>query len=80
MNSCFRAHAALGMIFAVAMFAIPASSTPLRELGHKAPYHQADDFTKASALARPAPTASAARGIDGLGRNDEECNFGCVDH
>jgi hypothetical protein len=49
--------------------------------------HSALDFKKAKAMAPPAPIflmesvrADHRPETDGLSRNDEDCNFGCIDH
>ena len=58
-----------------------ASRTLMYELhAHRAVHHEAVD-PRASALA-PAPAAASARQpqTDGLSRNDDDCNYGCIDH
>lgn len=96
MNACFRASMALGFLLAVPPVAFPALSASATETGHQPAHHRAAAFAKASALvSRPPvliPEAVLPLGAeyhgqqrplpetDGLGRNDEQCNFGCIDH
>ena len=62
--------------FAAAGSDLPQTSRPTEESG----------FDKARALAptfrlRPAPdTRATETETDGLGRNDNDCKFGCTDH
>jgi hypothetical protein len=86
---------ALGFFLAVPHFALPALGAPTNETGHKSAHHRVVAFAKARALVGPAPVlipevvlppGLEAHGQlstpepDGLGRNDEDCNMGCVDH
>jgi hypothetical protein len=69
------------MAGAAAANAGDASRTLMYELhAHRAVNHETVD-PRASALA-PAPIAALVRRgeTDGLSRNDEDCNYGCIDH
>jgi hypothetical protein len=70
----------LAFAFAISAFALPALGAPSHAASHKPPQHQVADFAKATALVSPEAQSLQALETDGLGRKDEECNFGCVDH
>jgi hypothetical protein len=96
MNASHGAPMALGFILAIPLFVLPALGAPAHETGHKPSHHRAADLAKARALVSPSsdlvPEAVLPLGAeyhgqqrplpetDGLGRADEECNFGCIDH
>lgn len=95
MNASHGAPAALAFILAAPLFALPALSASAHDTGYRPAHHRAADFAKARALVSPPvlipeavlPPGPENRGrlttvpeTDGLGRNDEECNFGCIDH
>jgi hypothetical protein len=95
MNACFRASMALGFFLAIPQIAFPALGAPTNGTGHKPAHHRVVAFAKARALVSPAPVLIPAAVLppglethgrpstpeaDGLGRNDEDCNMGCVDH
>jgi hypothetical protein len=96
MNALLRAPMRLAFTLAVSLFALPALGAPTHETGHKPTHHRVADFAKARAFLNPAPVlfpeAILPSGLenhdrlrrlpetDGLGRNDEDCNMGCVDH
>jgi hypothetical protein len=95
MNASRGAPTALAFTLAVALFALPALGAPTHETGRKPAHHRVVTFTKARALVSRAPVLVPATvlppgpethgrlwtpELDGLGRNDEDCNLGCVDH
>ena len=95
MNACFRASMALGFFLAIPQVAFPALGAPVNETGHQPAHHRVAAFAKAKALVSPAPILVPPTVLppgpethgrlwtpepDGLGRNDEDCNMGCVDH
>jgi hypothetical protein len=80
MNAPLRAPTALALFLAVPLLALPALANAGHATRHKPAHHGAPDFTRAEALASPARLAQRVRETDGLSRNDEDCNFGCVDH
>ena len=96
MNACFRASMALGFILAIPLFTLPALGDPAHGTGHQPEHHRSAAFAKARALVSPPPVPIPEAVLplsaeyhgqqrplpetDGLGRNDEECNFGCIDH
>lgn len=73
---------ALCAILAAPVAAYPALGAGAPAPGHRTVrHHKAADFAKASALAAPAAVAApASRETDGLSRNDDDCNMGCIDH
>ena len=58
------------------------SASPAERL-HPAVHRHAADYAKAKALVPPASPAAATNSgpeTDGLGRNDRDCNYRCIDH
>jgi hypothetical protein len=90
MNASRGAPMTLAFTLAVLLFALPALGAPTGEAGHKPAHHRIADFAKARALLSPAPvpplgTENHGRleplpETDGLSRQDEDCNIGCIDH
>jgi len=96
MNASHGAPTVLAFILAIPLFALPALGAPAHETGHKQAHHHVADFAKARALVSTPPVLVPEAVLplgaeyhgqqrplpetDGLGRNDEECNFGCIDH
>jgi hypothetical protein len=80
MNASHGAPAALGFILAIPLFALPALGAPAHDRGYQPAHQRAADFADAKAYASPRTPVSQAPETDGLSRNDEECNFGCIDH
>jgi hypothetical protein len=80
MNVSLKTAMAVGFILAVPLFAAPALGAETRESEYKPSRYRAAEFAKAQAfVTTPMPILRALE-TDGLGRNDEECNMGCVDH
>jgi hypothetical protein len=80
MNASHGAPAALGFILAIQLFALPALGAPAHDRGYQPAHQRAADFADAKAYASPRTPVSQAPETDGPSRNDEECNFGCIDH
>ena len=96
MNASHGAPIALGFILAIPLFTLPALGDPAHDTGHQPAHHRAAAFAKARALVSPPPVLIPEAVLplgaeyhgqqrpmpetDGLGRNDEECNLGCIDH
>jgi hypothetical protein len=80
MNASLKAPLTLGFILAIPLFAIPAHSAPVHKTGHQPAHDRVADFAKANALVSPAAPVARSRETDGLSRNDEDCNMGCIDH
>jgi hypothetical protein len=82
MRRLFSTAVALGILLAPSAATYAASegpsATPRRAVDHGM------DFAKARALAPSmAPVLAPERRApetDGLSRNDEDCNYGCIDH
>ena len=79
MNASPKVSMALGFILAFPLFALPALGASAPEVDQMQADHRVADIAKAKALVRPATRALDAR-TDGLSRNDEDCNMGCIDH
>ncbi|RBP09244.1 hypothetical protein DFR50_12281 [Roseiarcus fermentans] len=82
MNTLSNSTLALGLslVFASPHAAFAAGAPdPAPQPSH----HRLDPFAKARALVPPAPRVAAPAGrvpeTDGLSRNTEECNYGCID-
>jgi len=80
MNAPLRAPMALGFILAVPLFALPALGASAPEVKHRPAHHRVADFAKARALMNPAAPAQREPETDGLSRNVEDCNMGCIDN
>ena len=80
MNASLKAKMALGFIIAIPLFTLPALGAAAPDVRHNPAHHLVADFTKARALANPSAPAASARETDGLSRNVEECNMGCIDN
>jgi hypothetical protein len=80
MSVLLKASMALGFIVTIPLLAVPARGAPAPETVQKPVHYQSANFAKAQALVIPATHLSGARETNGLGRNDEECNMGCIDH
>jgi hypothetical protein len=80
MNVSLKTAMAVGFILAAPLFAVPALGAPPRELEHKSSRYQTADFANAQAFVTPPMPILRALETDGLSRNDEECNVGCLDH
>jgi hypothetical protein len=81
MTKLFALTVALGIVLAVPIQAYPADGAPVQK--HSAIHHMGRDMARATALVAPAPALSApARKprTDGLSRDDDDCNYGCIDH
>ncbi len=75
--------AALGLTIAfnLSAYSVYAASAPDRT--QPPAHHHKTDFGKANAVAPADRLQTPAEHVpetDGLGRNDEDCNFGCIDH
>jgi hypothetical protein len=81
MNVSRKVLAALGFILTVPVLAIPALGAPAPAVTQNPEHHQMVNFANAQAFVTSATAPILrAKEIDGLGREDEECNVGCVDH
>jgi hypothetical protein len=80
MNVSIRNVTALGFILTVPLFALPAHGVATDAAKYKPIHHRVSDVANARALASPAMPVAQPRDADGLSRNDEECNMGCIDH
>jgi len=84
MNAFRKAPTALALAVGMATLIAPAfAASTDHPMRHPARHHAAD-FARARALASPAidPLAPSPRApeTDGLSRNDDDCNMGCIDH
>ena len=83
MNVLIKTATALGFIFAIPLFALPAHGAPSYEAGHKPPDHRIADSAKARALVSSGSYVPAPRKpeTDGLSRNPDDCvKYGCIDN
>lgn len=80
MNVSIRNVTALGFILTVPLFALPTPGVAADGAKYKPIHHRVSDVANARALASPAMPVAQPRDADGLSRNDEECNMGCIDH
>ncbi len=85
MKTHLKTSLALGLILILngGAFSAYAASAPDKMTPPARHLHLKDSFAKAKALAPAAvPQAPAPRvpETDGLSRNDEDCNYGCIDH
>lgn len=83
MKTHLKTSLALGLVLILngGVFSAYAASAPDKIAPHA--HHLKGSFVKAKALAPiVAPQAPAPRlpETDGLSRNDEDCNYGCIDH
>ncbi len=82
MKTVFKASIAIGIVLSLSAAAYPAESRHVVVHSHQTVHHMAN-FAKATALAAPALPAARPPSLpetDGLSRNDEDCNYGCIDH
>ncbi len=82
MKTLFKASIAVGIILSLSAAAYPAESGGVVVHSHRTVHHMAN-FAKATALAAPALPSARSPSLpetDGLSRNDEDCNYGCIDH
>jgi hypothetical protein len=80
MSVSIKSPIAFAFTVAISLFALPALGAPAHDTGHKPAQNRIADFANASAFVSPETGLSQALETDGLGRKDEECNMGCVDH
>jgi hypothetical protein len=81
MRKTFILSIALGVATAAPVMSDPLDTAGLPTSRHRTIHHRAA-FAKATALALPSAVSSpqASREIDGLSRNGDDCNYGCIDH
>ena len=81
MRTAFMLSIALGVATAAPVMSASLDTAGLTRSGHRTIHHRAT-FAKATALATPSPVPSkeGSREIDGLSRNGDDCNYGCIDH
>jgi hypothetical protein len=84
MKTVLKSSIALGLMIASTAGPYQSFAAETPEFAQGATLQVKTDFAKANALApafrfQPAPTAPAPE-TDGLGRNDDDCRYGCVDH
>jgi len=80
MNASLGASIALGFTLAVSLFNLPAIGASSPRVGQGPAFHHTADFAKAKALASPATPTPRASEKDGLSRNVDDCNYGCIDN
>jgi hypothetical protein len=80
MNVFLKATIALGSIVIIPSLAVPALGAATTKTMRKPAHYQVFDFANAQAFVNPVTPVLRARETDGLGRSDEECNTGCIDH
>jgi hypothetical protein len=81
MNVSRKVLMALGFFLTVPVLAIPALGAPAPAAIRNPEHRQMFNFANAQAFVTSAAAPILrAKEIDGLGREDEECNVGCVDH
>jgi len=84
MNAFVKASTALGLSLVASALTLPALGASSNHQMRPPERHRVADFAKARALASPLitplSTTSRAPETDGLSRNDEDCNMGCIDH
>jgi hypothetical protein len=80
MNVSLKSPMTLGLILAISLLAVPARGAPAPKTMQEPAHHQMANLAKAQAFVGPATPVLRGEETDGLGRNDEECNMGCVDH
>jgi hypothetical protein len=80
MSVSFKAPMALALPLAVSLFALPALAATAHDEEHKPAQHRVVHFGEARAYVSPVTPVAQGPETDGLGRNDEQCNMGCVDH
>jgi hypothetical protein len=91
MNASLRTSMAL-VLMAIPLFALPALGAAghevmpnradhrVHEVGWKPALPRFADFAKAQALVSSSSPAPSVSETDGLSRNIEECNMGCIDN
>ena len=82
MKTLFKASIVVGIILSLSAAAYPAESGGVVVHSHRTVHH-ITNFAKATALAAPALPSARSPSLpetDGLSRNDEDCNMGCIDH
>jgi hypothetical protein len=81
MRKAFMLSIALGVAAAAPVMSDPLDTAGVPTSGHPTIHHKAT-LAKANALAAPSLVSSkpALRETDGLSRNDDDCNYGCIDH
>jgi hypothetical protein len=81
MRKAFLLSVVLGVAAAAPVRRHPRDPAGRPTSRHRTIHHRAT-FAKATALAVPSPVLSrpAPRETDGLSRNDDDCNYGCIDH
>jgi len=70
----------LGLILALPLFILPALGASAPAAREPPAHHHVADFAKAKALVSPAAPAARAPETDGLSRNRDDCNYGCIDN
>jgi hypothetical protein len=84
MKTVLKTSIALGLMIVLAAGPYESIAAEAPDLAQGAASQAKTDFTRANALApvfrfQPAPAVHAPE-TDGLGRNDDDCRYGCVDH
>ena len=81
MNVSIKAPAVIFcLVMAIPLLATPALASPPPKKTPGLEHSKVTNFAQAQALVSPATPALSTLETDGLGRNDSECNLGCVDH
>ncbi|HEY1454495.1 MAG TPA: hypothetical protein VGG86_06600 [Roseiarcus sp.] len=84
MKTFLNTSIALGMFLSSAVMTYPAASESAPAMDRPHPHHKvnsADAKALAPFWATPAAGAtSPAHETDGLSRNPDDCNFGCIDN
>jgi hypothetical protein len=81
MKMAFTLSIALGVAAAAPAMRDPLNTASVPTSGHRTIHYRAT-FAMATALAAPSFVLSnrASGETDGLSRNDDDCNYGCIDH
>jgi hypothetical protein len=70
----------LCLVLAFPLLGAPAFSTSAPKTMPEPGHYNTSDFVKAQALVGTLRPSRSTLASDGLGRDDSECNMGCVDH
>jgi hypothetical protein len=68
------------LVLVIPLLAAPALSASAPKTMPAPGRYKISDFVKAQAFVDPLRPARSTLPSDGLGRDDSECNMGCVDH
>jgi hypothetical protein len=88
MRTLFKALVAIGIILVVPVAAHPMDRPNSRALSYRPAHHKPNIAEATGLVPTPGNVRSSARikvddvsrSVDGLSRNDDDCNKGCIDH